>query len=90
MPEEETIQQFWFYLRPNQEEAVGPITADELKHLYSQGKVTKNTLVWTEGMGQWEQIGKLVSFQKTQKVRLNITSSHGSPKPEGSGHGEQS
>jgi hypothetical protein len=87
---DEANQPGWFYLKPNQQDAVGPITADELKHLFSQGKVGKQTLVWTEGMEQWEEIGKLVSFQKTEKVRLNITSSHGSPKPGGSGEGEGS
>jgi uncharacterized protein DUF4339 len=70
----------WYYLKPNQEEAVGPISADELKHLYVMGRVSKNTLVWTEGMQNWEEIGHVVALQKTEKVKLNI-STPGSPKP---------
>ena len=70
----------WYYLKPNQQEAVGPISADELKHLFVTGKVTKNTLVWTEGMQNWEEIGLVISLQKTEKVKLGV-SSPGSPKP---------
>ena len=70
----------WFYMKPNQKDAVGPVTSDELKHLFAQGKIAKNTLIWCEGMEQWEEIGKLIAFQKTEKVKLSI-SSHGSPKP---------
>jgi hypothetical protein len=71
---------YWYYLKPNQEEAVGPLTADELKHLFVTGKVSKQTLVWTEGMQNWEEIGHVVAMQKTEKVKLNI-STPGSPKP---------
>lgn len=80
----DTTQDNWYYLKPNQQEAIGPISAEELKHLYVTGKVNKNTLVWTEGMQNWEEIGHVVALQKTEKVRLNI-SSPGSPKP-GSGN----
>jgi len=80
IPPEASPGDYWYYLKPNQQEAVGPITADELKHLFVTGRVTKNTLVWTEGMANWEEIGHVVSLQKTEKVKLNI-STPGSPKP---------
>ena len=74
-------------MKPNQQEAVGPIAADALKHLFVVGKVSKNTLVWTEGMANWEEIGHVIALQKTEKVKLNI-SSPGSPKPGTSGSSE--
>jgi hypothetical protein len=78
----------WYYLRPNLQESVGPIHAEELKHLFVTGKIAKTTPVWTEGMANWEEIGHVVALQKTEKVKLNI-SSPGSPKP-GSGGGSGS
>ncbi len=70
----------WYYLKPNQQEAVGPISTDELRHLYVTRRVAKNTLIWAEGMPTWEEIGHMVALQKTDKVKINL-SSLGSPKP---------
>ena len=69
----ETPGDYWYYLKPNQQEAVGPISIDELKHLYITRRVAKNTLIWTEGMQNWEKIEHAVSLQKTEKVKLNLS-----------------
>jgi len=43
----------WYYL--DGQEQIGPVTAEELRALEAEGVVKPNTLVWREGMAQWER-----------------------------------
>lgn len=41
----------WYYVRNNQQ--TGPVPAEELSALITSGTVTRETLVWTDGMKDW-------------------------------------
>lgn len=42
----------WFYV--NEGAQVGPLDADEMHHLIRNGDIRADTLVWSEGMNDWE------------------------------------
>jgi hypothetical protein len=42
----------------------GPFAADALKQQIQSGAVTKDTLVWTEGMAEWTAAGKVDAVAK--------------------------
>jgi|688.fasta_scaffold11832_5 hypothetical protein len=48
----------WYYF-DQEKKMQGPIRFSALEQLWRAGVVDANTFVWAEGMGQWEQIGKL-------------------------------
>ena len=48
----------WFY-GDDDEEQKGPLTFPDLRRLYNEGMIRDDTLVWNEGMENWEEIGSL-------------------------------
>ena len=44
-----------YYLHINNEQ-IGPISIDSIKQLINQGKVTKETIIWKDGMSDWKNI----------------------------------
>lgn len=57
----------WFYL--NGEEQVGPYPGEQLHELISAETITRETLIWTEGMPEWlpaEQIENLFPVAEAQ------------------------
>lgn len=42
----------WFYVRDGAQ--AGPVTEDEALHLIRNGDITGDTLIWANGMGEWE------------------------------------
>src|SRR6478736_889309 len=44
----------WFYEAAGQQQ--GPVPEHELDRLIAEGKVTPNTLVWSEGMADWQPL----------------------------------
>ena len=44
----------WYYV--DGKERVGPISHSDLKNLYQQGKLNKDSYVWTKGFDNWEHI----------------------------------
>ena len=42
----------WYYTENNQQR--GPVTEGEFEQLVREGKITPDTLVWREGMAQWQ------------------------------------
>jgi hypothetical protein len=44
----------WFYADGNRQ--CGPVTDAQLDELLHSGKISPNTLVWREGMGQWQPL----------------------------------
>jgi hypothetical protein len=48
---------FW-YLDPNRTQ-LGPVGEDEFVRLIRQGAITRETLMWTAGMGEWRMAGEV-------------------------------
>ncbi len=53
----------WYYADSGQR--VGPITENDLQSLYVSGKVRSDTLVWTAGMPEWQQLSAAQPFPST-------------------------
>ncbi len=51
----------WHYNDKGQQR--GPIHLDELRELLSTGKLSSDTLVWTEGMPEWKPAASIESLQ---------------------------
>jgi uncharacterized RDD family membrane protein YckC len=47
----------WYYTVAGQQ--IGPVSGSELKLLASRGKITRNDMVWKEGMSDWVPAEKL-------------------------------
>jgi uncharacterized RDD family membrane protein YckC len=47
----------WFYTEDDKQ--VGPVSEDELRQLAESGKLSGETMVWREGMPDWQPYGKL-------------------------------
>jgi len=46
----------WYYAS-RQHQRLGPVPADELARLFHAGHLTLDTLVWREGLAQWQRLG---------------------------------
>ncbi|WP_026010604.1 DUF4339 domain-containing protein, partial [Pseudoxanthomonas sp. GW2] len=46
----------WYYADHNRQQQ-GPVAAAEVARLYRQGRVGDATLVWREGLSQWQPLG---------------------------------
>jgi hypothetical protein len=62
-------EDIWYYLKWNKNEPIGPLPSDELRFLFATSQINRRTLVWSPGMESWEELGKLTSFQKTERIR---------------------
>jgi len=47
----------WFYAKDGQQ--VGPVSDTEFEHLRHEGTIQPTTLVWREGMGEWQPHGNV-------------------------------
>lgn len=47
----------WYYADSGRQ--VGPVTERDVERLVKEGKITANTLVWKQGMTDWQQYGKV-------------------------------
>lgn len=47
----------WYYADSGRQ--VGPVTERDFEKLAKEGKITANTLVWKQGMTDWQQYGKI-------------------------------
>lgn len=56
----------WFYAVGNQQN--GPVTDSQLDELLHAGKISPMTLVWREGMGQWQPLNAARSAGQTGNV----------------------
>jgi hypothetical protein len=45
----------WFYAAEGQQQ--GPFPEAQLRYLIATGTITRDTLVWTDGMAGWERAG---------------------------------
>lgn len=46
----------WYYAS-RQQQRLGPVQADELVRLFNAGHIALDTLVWREGLPQWQRLG---------------------------------
>lgn len=56
------MEKLWFYASPEGSSKVGPIPQNELQRLIAQGVVTREYLVWTDGMADWRKLGEVPSL----------------------------
>lgn len=47
----------WYYAKNNK--PVGPISEEELSNLLASGQIDEETLVWHDGLADWQPIGKI-------------------------------
>ncbi len=66
----------WFYAEGGQQ--IGPVSEDEFRSLRAEGRIRPDTLVWREGMAQWEPFNTIT-------LGNGIDSSSGGPPPIGQG-----
>ncbi len=72
----------WFYQRET--EQVGPVGFDELRRLADTGAVTRDTLVWSEGMEQWQPASTIenLSFTPPPVPGTGTPPPPGAPQPQ--------
>jgi hypothetical protein len=39
--------------------------------MLASGKISKRTMVWQEGMENWEEAGKVAALQRTERVQVD-------------------
>lgn len=58
----------WYYVDSNRQQ-LGPVAQDQLVQQYRLGNLTRDTLIWRDGMGQWQPLGDfMVEFGLSQAV----------------------
>jgi len=70
----------WYCILDNEDgrRQEGPVSGEDLEAMLSAGKIAPDTLVWHEGMTDWEQIGSVSNFSQPSRD----DSSPPSPDPE--------
>lgn len=56
----------WYYGSQGQQN--GPVTETELRHLIGQGLISRETLVWREGMQEWRKLSEVTELQAPPMV----------------------
>ena len=51
----------WFYARDNQRQ--GPVSLETLRHLYDADVIGPDSLLWTEGMDDWDTLDNVDPFR---------------------------
>lgn len=51
----------WFYARGT--DRLGPVSAETIVHLLQAGAIHERTLLWREGMADWQPLGDLDAFR---------------------------
>lgn len=55
-----TLMTEWYYGAQGQQQ--GPVTETELRQLMAQGVVTRETLVWRDGLAEWKPMGDVAEL----------------------------
>lgn len=56
---------------------MGPISQEELKSLYKNKKINMQTLVWRQGMKDWDELGNIVKHKENSAQPLQNTATAG-------------
>ena len=54
----------WYYARENQRH--GPVSAETIRHLLAAQAITRDSLVWRQGMQDWARLRDVTDFDGTQ------------------------
>ncbi len=65
----------WYYADGKRK--VGPISKEELRSLVQAKKIHSKTLVWRQGMKDWQELGKLVKKKESSNQQFHKTSAAG-------------
>lgn len=65
----------WYYAVGKRK--VGPISEEELKSLVKSKKINMETLVWRQGMKEWEKLGKIAKQKESSTQKLQKTAGTG-------------
>ncbi len=65
----------WYYADGKRK--VGPISEEELKSLVKSKKINIETLVWRQGMKDWEKLGKVAKQKESSVQKLQQTAATG-------------
>ena len=65
----------WYYAEGKRK--VGPISKEELRSLVQAKKINSETLVWRQGMKDWEALGKVAKQKERSTQKLQKTAATG-------------
>ena len=65
----------WYYAEGKRK--VGPISKEELRSLVQAKKISSKTLVWRQGMKDWQELGKLAKKKESNAQQLDKTATTG-------------
>ncbi len=65
----------WYYA--DGKNKVGPISKEELRSLVQAKKISSKTLVWRQGMKDWQELGKLAKKKESRPQQLHETAATG-------------
>ena len=54
------VERTWYCVRDGKSE--GPIPESEILHMFSEGRLGAETLLWTESMTTWVPAGRIETF----------------------------
>ncbi len=60
-PTYSAVGPLWYYARGDQ--AQGPVSETELKHLINSSQIDWATMVWTEGLNDWSRLDEIPKFR---------------------------
>jgi len=75
----EDFSPIWFYLVDNQPQ--GPLAFRDIDALVRTNDLSFESLVWKEGMSDWEQLGKIPEFLESYTQDEIEMALHLKPKP---------
>lgn len=64
-------QRLWFYVEENVQQ--GPVSDQELRQYLASGKLSTDTLVWSEGMAQWQPAGSVAGLRAESGEPFSLT-----------------
>lgn len=62
----------WFYHAPG-EGRIGPLSADELRKRYGERRIQRDTLVWREGLQEWQPLERVADEVDLYSVTPDTT-----------------
>jgi uncharacterized RDD family membrane protein YckC len=61
----------WYYA-DQQRQRHGPVEGQDIRALYQRGQLTDQTLVWREGMGEWQSLGSVAGELELHQVAAPV------------------
>jgi len=70
----------WYYHAPGQGR-VGPLSADDMRRLYRERKIVRDTLAWHEGLREWQPLERLIEELGLTGVQPDLSKPPPPPPP---------